>query len=74
MGLADRPPQTVLRLRNCNQMDVIGHQAVRPNLDPAFSAPVGHQLHVRRVVRVVEERLLPTISTLGYVMWQTRNH
>jgi hypothetical protein len=55
-------------------MDVVGHETVRPNLDPAFPAPVGHQFHVGRVVSIAKKRLLPTISTLGYVMRQTRNN
>jgi hypothetical protein len=73
MGLANCPTQPILGTRDGNQMDMIGHQAVRPYLHSAFLAPIGHQFHIGRIVFVAKKRLLPTISTLGYVMWQTRN-
>ena len=73
MRLADGPPQAVLRLRDRNQVNMIGHEAVGPNLDPAFPAPVGHQFQISRIIFIAKERLLPTISALGYVIRQTRN-
>jgi len=73
MSLAESSPQPVLRLRHGNQVNVIGHQAIGPNLDPSLSAPVSHQFQISRIVFIAEERLLPTISSLRYVMRQTRN-
>ena len=54
-------------------MNVIGHQAVRPDAHPSLPAPLGHQLQVSRVIILAKERLLPPISSLGYVVRQTRN-
>jgi hypothetical protein len=73
MRLADRPPQPILRLRHRNQVNMIGHEAVRPDLDPPFSAPLAHQFKIRRIIFGVKKRLLPAISPLCYVMRQTRN-
>jgi hypothetical protein len=73
MGLADGPPQAVFRLRNRNQMNVIGHETVRPNLDSAFFAPIGHQFHVGQIILFAKKRLLPAIPTLDDMMRQTRN-
>ena len=74
MRFADGTPQAVHGLRHRNQMDVIWHQAIAPNLDPFFAAPLGHQLQIRRVVAVVEKRLLSAIAALGNVMGQTGNN
>ena len=74
MRLADGPPQAILGFRRRNQMDVIGHQAIAPNLDPFLTAPLGHQFDVGRVVLVVEKGLLSTVATLGDVVRQSRNH
>ena len=68
MGLADGPSQSVLGPWHRNQVDVIGHQAVGPYFDAAFSAPLGHQTDVGGVVLIMEEGLLPTISPLRNVM------
>ena len=73
MSLADRSPQAIRRLRNRDQMNVIGHEAIRPNGNSTFLAPIGHQLHISRIVFLAEKGLLPTISTLGHVMWQPRH-
>ncbi len=50
MDLADRASQSVGRVRNCDKMDMIGHQAVRPDLDLAGGAPLRHQLQVALVI------------------------
>jgi hypothetical protein len=73
MGLADGPGQPLLRLRHRDQMDVIGHQAVAPNLDAPFAAPLGYQLQLRGIVFVAEKRLLSAISPLRYVVRQARH-
>lgn len=73
MGLAHRPPQPLFSSRHCNQVNVIGHQAVAPDLNALLTAPLGHQFHVSRIVPVVEERLLSAVATLGDVVRQTRN-
>ena len=73
MGLANGSRKPLLRTRDRNQMDMIGHQAVGPYLHPAFLTPLGHQFHIGRIIFIAKERLLPTISTLGYMMRQTRN-
>jgi hypothetical protein len=68
MGLADRAAQSLSRLRNRDEMNVIGHQAVRPDLNPLIAAPLAHQLDVRLVILIAEEGLLPTVSPLRDVV------
>ncbi len=72
MNLANSPPQSIGRLRNRDQMDMVGHQAVCQDVDVVNAAPVRHQFQVALVVVVAKERLLPAISPLGDVMRDTR--
>jgi hypothetical protein len=53
-------------------MNVIGHQAIRPNPNPTLRGPLGHRFQVGRVVFLAEERLLPPIAALRNVVRQTR--
>jgi hypothetical protein len=39
VDLADRPCQAIGRLRNRDQVDMIGHQAIRPDLDRVGATP-----------------------------------
>ena len=47
---------------------MVGHAAVGPNRDAVFSAPVGHQFEVSRIIFRAKKRLLSAISPLGYVV------
>jgi len=52
---------------------MIGHPAIRPNFDPAFTAPFGHQCQKGRIVLITTKRLLPPIPTLRDMMRQARH-
>jgi hypothetical protein len=67
--LADRPFQSIGGLRNRGQMDMIGHQAARPDLDLVSAAPSSHQFQVALVIFVTKENLLPAVSALSDVCW-----
>ena len=72
MCLADSASQPIGRLRDRDQVDVIGHEAIGPDLDLVSTAPLPHQLQVAAVVLVTEERLLSTVSPLRDVVRETR--
>jgi hypothetical protein len=72
MHLADGESQSVGRLRNCDEMNMIGHQAISPDLDLVSAAPMCHQFQVALVIFITKERLLAAISPLRDVMRQTR--
>jgi len=74
VGLADGAGQAPLRLGHGDQVDVVGHQTVRPDLDAAGGAVPGHERQVRLVVGVREERRQPPIAALRDMMRVTRNH
>ena len=72
MCLADGPTQTVRGPGHGDQVDVIGHEAVRPDFNLLGKAELGHQLQVAEVILVAEKRLLPSVSPLCDVVRQTR--
>jgi hypothetical protein len=65
MGLADRAAQSVGRLRNRDQMDVVRHQTVCRDFHLVSAAPLTHKVPARLVIVVTEERPLPAVSPLG---------
>ena len=72
MDLADRQSQPVGRLRNSDEMDVIGHQAVCPDFNLMDGAPLPHQFQIVLVILIAKKRLLPTVSPLGDVVRKAR--
>ena len=74
MCFPDRLPQSIFGFWNSNQMDMIRHQAVRPDCDMTPLAPLGHQGQVGLVVFVIEEGLHSSIPTLGDVVGDTRGY
>src|SRR6185312_14136 len=65
MRLTNGQSKTVCRFWRSNQVNMIRHQTVGPNLDLLDTTKLGHQLQVARIVVLAEEGLLPAISTLG---------
>ena len=55
-------------------MNMVGHQAVRQDLDVVNAAPVPHQFQVALVIFIAKEHLLPAISPLCDVMRKTKRH
>jgi hypothetical protein len=53
-------------------MDMIGHQAMRHDLDLESVAPLCHELDVALVIFVTEKRLLSAVSALSDVMRKSR--
>src|SRR6516165_51984 len=72
MDLADGESQSVGRLWDRDQMDMVRHQAVRQDLDLVSAAPLPHKLQVTLIILVANERRLPTVSTLSDVVGQAR--
>src|SRR5262249_1212812 len=64
MHLADRPSQSVGRVRNGDQMDMVRHQALCPNLDLVGAAPLRHGPQGTLEILITKECLLPVVSPL----------
>ena len=65
---AKRPPQPILVAGNCDDMHVIGHQAVGPNLDTRPVGCVGKKIEIERIVRLLEKSPLTTVAALRDMM------
>ena len=68
---AERQRQTIRGIGHQDEMDVVGHQAIRPHRDAGLAATLGQQIAVKRIVAILEENLLPPVATLGDMMRQT---
>jgi hypothetical protein len=54
--------------RHSDQMDVIGPQAVSPDVNTVLPAPMRHQIYIGLIVPIKEESLLPAVASLGDMM------
>jgi hypothetical protein len=69
--LGNRTAQSVLFARRHDEVHVVRHRAIGPNLRPAAIARGRHEVLVLREVLVREKHLLATIATLRDVMRKT---
>jgi len=75
VGLADRSGKTLFGIRYCYEVHMVGHQAVRPDLDFLLPAPCGHHSQIRLVVGCAEEDRLAPVPTLDDMVGHLRrNH
>jgi hypothetical protein len=70
MELAEGPAKAVRVGGNDDRVDVVGHQAIAPDLDPRALGRLREEVEIERVVGLLEEGLLPTVAALGYMMRQ----
>ena len=66
--------QSVSRLRHRDQVDMVGHQAVGPDLDAAAIAPLAHQADVGLMILVGEKRAQTAVAPLRQVMREPGSH
>ena len=65
MSFSYRSGQTILCLRNRDQMNMVRHKAIRPNFDIIFPTPLAHQGDIVFIVPIIEKRFHTTYPTLG---------
>jgi len=70
MRLAERPPEPLAGGGDEDQVDMVGHQAMAPDLDPVLARLLGEQVTVEFMVGVREEHGLAPIAALGDMMRQ----
>ena len=52
--------------RHRDQVNVVGHEAVGPDLDPMLPAPLGHEFHVGRIVSLAKKTSAAGGSHAGF--------
>src|SRR6202789_3988122 len=57
-----------------NQMHMVGHQTISPNLDVEFGAGFGEPISIERVVVVAEENTLASVASLRDMMRRAREN
>jgi hypothetical protein len=60
------------RMRYCYQMDMVGYQAIRQDLDFESVAPICLELDVALIIFVIEKRLPSAVSALSNVVRKSR--
>ena len=73
VNIAEGLAKAILVARHGNDVDVIGHQAIRPHLHPVPPRRLGQQVAIKRKVCVLKERQLTPVATLGDVMGRSES-
>jgi len=73
MRLGERSPQAILIGGYQDHVNVVGHQAIGPDLRPGTLSHFNDQLAVGLVVSIVEERPFLTVAALSDEMGQSGN-
>ena len=66
------PPQPIFVRRHRDDMHMVRHQAVGPNLDPRPFRSLREQIKIQRIVAIFKKRPLAPVAPLGYVMGNAR--
>ena len=74
MCLADGATQALGGLRDNDQVNMIGHQAICPDREMLCAAELRHEFEVVLVVFLTEERLLSAVSPLGEMVGHPRSY
>ena len=68
VDIAERPAQPVRILGHRDDVDMVGHQAIAPDLDMRPPCGVGEQIEIELVIAILEKGLLAAIAALGDVV------
>ena len=60
--------------RYTNEVDVVGHEAMRQDLQPVLGAIIQQELKISLSIAIFEEDILASIAPLSDMMWNSRNH
>lgn len=73
MQIAERPAQPILVRRHDDRVNVVGHQAIGPDLGACPLGRLGQQVQIERIIALFEESLLPAVAALRHMMRQSGN-
>jgi len=74
MGFTNCSRQPFFGFRNGNEMNMVRHKAISPDLNLIFAAPLGHQGQIGFIVIVVKKGLLSTVASLRDVVRKSRSY
>ena len=68
------PPQSVFIRRYSDDMYMVGHEAVGPNLDTRRARRIGEQVKIKFVIAVFKGCPFATITALCDMVWNAGDH
>ena len=71
MGLSNPLSQRIFGFRNEDQVNVVRHQTICPDLDCILKTPLGHQGNIFPVVIFAEKGQLPPVAALSNRVWNS---
>src|ERR1700733_8969957 len=74
MGRSHGARETALILRHENQVNVVGHEAIRPDLDGSFRRLIGEEIAIDLLIALLEKNGLAPVAPLRDVMRKAGNH
>lgn len=74
MRLTNCTPQRVRFARNQDEVHMVGHEAIRPDLNASFEALLGQQIAIEFVIAILEKDRLAPIPALRDMVRKIRNH
>jgi hypothetical protein len=69
--ISECPPQSVFVRWNCDDVYMIGHQAIRPDFGMSLFGSLGEQVEIQGIIAVFKKGAFTPIATLGYVVRNT---
>lgn len=74
MSVGKRVAHAVFVGEYSDDMNMVGHKAIAPDLCLGLVGPFAEQIDVQPVVSIIEEDLISPVSTLGNVAGMTGNY
>ena len=74
MHVAEGAAQPVLVARGRDDVHVVGHQAIGPDLHPCLARGIGQQVQIQLIVAILEEGLLAAVAALRHVVRDAGQH
>ena len=72
--IGEGPAQPVVMTGHNDDMNMVGHQAIAPDLRSRLPRRLAQQIFVKRIVVIIEECWQATIASLGYMMRKARDN
>lgn len=74
VGFPDGCTQAIFGIWHRDEMDMIWHQAIGPDIDSVASSRCRHKINIVRVVFFTKKSALPAVASLRYMVGQAGNY
>lgn len=74
MGIGKSRAQSIFMARHNDDMNMVGHQAIAPDLQPCLPRGLAQQIFIKHIVLIIEECWQATVASLGHMMRKARDN